>query len=104
MLASDRGVILSVAVFQAERRISRLTGLARKPNCATHSLTVHGGENQRLLGFDNAHAITEGTGPGARTGRGQGSNMTTSTRENASGSTTMPTRSPYWTTFGPKLI
>jgi len=29
------GVILSVAVLQAERRISRLTGAARKPNCTT---------------------------------------------------------------------
>jgi hypothetical protein len=29
------GVILSAAVFQAERRISRLTGPARKPNCTT---------------------------------------------------------------------
>jgi len=29
------GVILSAAVFQAERRISRSTGSARKPNCTT---------------------------------------------------------------------
>ncbi|MFY9910002.1 MAG: D-aminoacyl-tRNA deacylase [Candidatus Sulfotelmatobacter sp.] len=29
------GVILSVAVFQAERRISGLTGLERRPNCTT---------------------------------------------------------------------
>src|ERR1700683_5541161 len=28
-------VILSGAVFQAQRRISRLTGLTRKPNCTT---------------------------------------------------------------------
>jgi hypothetical protein len=32
---STVGVILSVAAFQAERRISRLTGPARKPNCTT---------------------------------------------------------------------
>ncbi|MFZ1009171.1 MAG: hypothetical protein WAN65_20180, partial [Candidatus Sulfotelmatobacter sp.] len=32
---SPVGVILSVAVFQAERRTSRLTGPARKPNCTT---------------------------------------------------------------------
>jgi hypothetical protein len=29
------GVILSAAAFQAERRTSRLTGPARKPNCTT---------------------------------------------------------------------
>ena len=28
-------VILSVAVLQAQRRISRLTGLTRKPSCTT---------------------------------------------------------------------
>jgi hypothetical protein len=31
----NEGVILSVAVFQAERRISLLTGLARKANRGT---------------------------------------------------------------------
>ena len=30
-------------------------------------LLDHDGDNQRLLGFDNAHPINEGTGPGART-------------------------------------
>jgi hypothetical protein len=29
------GVILSQAVFQAERRISRLIGLERQPDCTT---------------------------------------------------------------------
>jgi hypothetical protein len=32
---SPVGVILSAAAFQAERRISRLTGPARKPNYTT---------------------------------------------------------------------
>jgi hypothetical protein len=32
---NDSGVILSVAAFQAERRISRLTGPERQPNCTT---------------------------------------------------------------------
>jgi hypothetical protein len=34
-VTSPAGVILSVAAFQAERRISRLPGPARKPNCTT---------------------------------------------------------------------
>jgi hypothetical protein len=33
-------VILSEAVFQAERRISRSTGLARKPNCITTTFLI----------------------------------------------------------------
>jgi hypothetical protein len=32
-----------------------------------YSLTLHDGHGERLLGFDNAHPIREGTGPGART-------------------------------------
>jgi hypothetical protein len=32
-----------------------------------YSLTLHDGDGQRILGFDNAHAITEISGPGAKT-------------------------------------
>ena len=38
-----------------------------RPHGLDYSLTLHDWDNQRLLGFDNAHPITEGTGPGART-------------------------------------
>jgi hypothetical protein len=32
-----------------------------------YSLTLRDAGNRRRLGFDNAHPITEGTGPGAQT-------------------------------------
>jgi len=38
--ASPVGVILSVAVFQAKRRTSCLTGPARKPNCKCSILST----------------------------------------------------------------
>jgi hypothetical protein len=38
-----------------------------KPHGLDYSLTLHDGENKRLLGFDNAHPVSEGTGPGAPT-------------------------------------
>ncbi|HTV81074.1 MAG TPA: DUF6516 family protein [Acidobacteriaceae bacterium] len=38
-----------------------------KPHGLDYSLTLHDDDGKRLLGFDNAHSITEGTGPGART-------------------------------------
>jgi len=38
-----------------------------KPHGLDYSLTLHDGEGQRILGFDNAHAIKEGYGPGAKT-------------------------------------
>jgi hypothetical protein len=38
-----------------------------KPHGLEYSLTLHGSENERLLGFDNAHPVRQGSGPGART-------------------------------------
>jgi hypothetical protein len=47
--------------------IKQVPSSPERPHGLDYSLTLHDGENQRLLGFDNAHPITEGTGPGART-------------------------------------
>jgi hypothetical protein len=38
-----------------------------KPHGLDYSITLHGGNGQRILGFDNAHAIREGSGPGTKT-------------------------------------
>jgi len=38
-----------------------------RPRGIMYSLTLHDDEGERLLGFDNAHSIREGSGPGART-------------------------------------
>jgi len=38
-----------------------------KPHGLDYSLTLHDARGRRLLGFDNAHSIREGSGPGART-------------------------------------
>lgn len=40
---------------------------AERPHGLKYSLTLHDGAGSRLLGFDNAHPIREGSGPGART-------------------------------------
>jgi hypothetical protein len=39
-----------------------------KPHGLDYSLTLHGPNGERLVGFDNAHAVTTGSGPGRRTG------------------------------------
>lgn len=39
----------------------------QRPQGVKYSFTLHDEECQRMLGFDNAHAVIEGTGPGART-------------------------------------
>lgn len=38
-----------------------------RPHGIRYALTLHDEEGSRLLGFDNAHPIREGSGPGART-------------------------------------
>jgi hypothetical protein len=40
---------------------------AERPQGLRYSLTLHDETGARLVGFDNAHPIREGSGPGART-------------------------------------
>ncbi len=47
---------------------------AERPQGLRYSLTLHDETGARLMGFDNAHPIREGSGPGARV---RASNMTT---------------------------
>lgn len=48
-------------------KVKRVPVAAEKPHGLDYSLTLHDGNGKRLLGFDNAHAVQEGSGPGART-------------------------------------
>jgi hypothetical protein len=38
---------------------------ASRPHGLDYSLTLHGPDNERLVGFDNAHSVRIGRGPGA---------------------------------------
>ena len=38
-----------------------------RPHGLYYSLTLHDPQGDRVLGFDNAHPVREGSGPGART-------------------------------------
>ena len=53
--------------FWVKFEVKRVPAIAEKPHGLDYSLTLHGGDGVRLLGFDNAHPIREGAGPGART-------------------------------------
>src|SRR5271157_1094102 len=53
--------------FWVKFEVKQVPAMAEKPHGLDYSLTLHDGKGKRLLGFDNAHAIREGTGPGART-------------------------------------
>lgn len=53
--------------FWVKFEVKRVPATPEKPHGLDYSLTLHGGDGERVLGFDNAHPIREGTGPGART-------------------------------------
>ena len=46
--------------------VRRVPVTKEKPHGLDYSLTLHGHSNLRFLGFDNAHQIPSGSGPGAR--------------------------------------
>ena len=39
-----------------------------KPHGLDYSLTLHGPDGERLVGFDNAHSVKSHSGPGGKTG------------------------------------
>jgi hypothetical protein len=39
-----------------------------KPHGLDYSLTLHGSDGERLIGFDNAHPVRSSSGPGGKTG------------------------------------
>ena len=51
----------------AQFQVKRCAVTAERPQGIRYSLTLHDETGSRLLGFDNAHPIREGSGPGART-------------------------------------
>ena len=53
--------------FWVKFEVKRVPVTLEKPHGLDYSLTLHDGEGKRLLGFDNAHPVREGAGPGAPT-------------------------------------
>jgi len=47
--------------------VKRVPATLERPHGLDYSLTLHDSTGERLLGFDNAHAVQESIGPGART-------------------------------------
>jgi Family of unknown function (DUF6516) len=47
--------------------VRRVTVTEAKPHGLDYSLTLHGPDGERLLGFDNAHPIKGRAGPGGQT-------------------------------------
>ena len=47
--------------------VKRVAASPERPHGLKYSMTLHDETGARLLGFDNAHPVREGSGPGART-------------------------------------
>jgi len=46
--------------------VVRTEATAERPHGLRYSLTLHAPDGERLVGFDNAHGVREGGGPGTR--------------------------------------
>ena len=46
--------------------VVRTKATAERPHGLSYSLTMHAPDGERLVGFDNAHAVREGRGSGRR--------------------------------------
>ncbi len=46
--------------------VSRVASTPQRPHGLNYSLTLHGPDGSRLVGFDNAHAVRESRGPGGK--------------------------------------
>jgi Family of unknown function (DUF6516) len=48
--------------------VNRVASTPERPHGLKYSLTLHGPEGSRLIGFDNAHSVRESRGPGGKSG------------------------------------
>ncbi len=46
--------------------VRRVTPTEAKPHGLDYSLTLHGPDGERLVGFDNAHPVRRASGPGGK--------------------------------------
>jgi hypothetical protein len=46
--------------------VTRVPATKEKPHGLDYSLTLHGPDGERLVGYDNAHRVSGGSGPGKK--------------------------------------
>jgi hypothetical protein len=63
-------VVDSKGLYLVRFAVSRVTATAERPHGLKYSLTLHGPDGDRLVGFDNAHLVRQSGSPA---GRGRGS-------------------------------
>lgn len=67
LLQLDGETFVVEGLFWVRFEVKQVPASPEKPHGIDYSLTLHDARGKRLVGFDNAHPIKEGSGPGART-------------------------------------
>jgi len=62
-------VIDSKGEYCVRYSVQRVERSPERPHGLNYSLTLHGPDGRRLIGFDNAHAVRQSRGPGGKRGR-----------------------------------
>lgn len=67
LLQLDGETFVVEGLFWVRFEVKQVAVSPEKPHGLDYSLTLHDPSGRRLVGFDNAHPLKEGSGPGART-------------------------------------
>jgi Family of unknown function (DUF6516) len=65
-LDSQTFVVDAKGQYLVRFSVSRVALTPERPHGLNYSLTLHGPDRNRLVGFDNAHAVRESRGPGGK--------------------------------------
>ena len=65
-LAGELFVIDPTGGHWVKFEVKRVDVTRDRPHRLRYSLTLHDANNERLVGFDRAHPVTTGSGPGAK--------------------------------------
>jgi hypothetical protein len=63
---NDEVIVVGDGPYWTKFIIKRVPVSKERPHGLHYSLTLHNDRGDRVLGFDNAHAVQEGSGPGAK--------------------------------------
>jgi len=61
-------LVINEAGYWVKFIIDSVESSASRPHGIVYSITLHAPDNERVLGFDNAHAVKKATGPGSKAG------------------------------------
>jgi hypothetical protein len=62
----DEVIVVADGPYWVKFVVKRVPVSKERPHGLHYSLTLHNEDGKRVLGFDNAHAVWEGSGPSAR--------------------------------------